>query len=1533
MRKLLIPLLIPLLVTAHASAAPRLLLFDGAEGTTARALKALEVPYTVAAPADYASPRVSLFDHQIVVWGMDNDQAKLASDPQPLLQFVRAGGVFLSMRMQQDCSWTPVPLKMDKAYALGEIVKPDHAVFTRPNAMNKQAFAKVHGGSIYRAFHAPGEGWIPLVSTGEEQNWDKTPALSTGPHYGLVELPYGKGRIILCQMIPEYGFINDDKGQPGTSRQFMENIVAYATASAPKWPTPKPRVVPANFYRDLSVILRQPTAQGTLPLADSAWKASTQGAYACKTDRRGLLTMSHADRPATAGSFAEVSRTVAIPGGAGVSPEKSPVFLRFYNSDDYCGGMEPKMVGDARVSSTENRIKDTRFKQVLVNGKVVWEEDALGLNPIPATRRFHLVDISKALGNAKAATVTLRVEDRQPTPEDKPFATDVYWASVDVLPGIVQAPLKQSKVTFSGAKGRYAVLVRALDEHAGRAKLQVSVDGKPLGGAQLTADDYCSYWINAGLADLKPGSVVGVKATPDGEEAGAVEAVAFVPVGLVDVGGLSRARKDRAQGSAPTGGASPLYKLGKLVTRATFPVLVSGPEAYKPQGEVVSGGMPFAYGAVKSENNLRLLNDQNREVPMQTRVLANWPDGSLKWVLFSYPTAPGAVRCEYGTAVRREPAKFLTVTQDDQIISINTGQLQAKISKISGDLISELSVDGKIIKPATKVWNLVAATQDGKVFLSGLGKPTRCELIDAGPVRTTVRRVGRLQAEDGSTLLEYDVLLTFDMNSGVVRVQPTITHKEASADEKLKLVSLTAPLALSGEKRPQPWVDVDGTWQQAGPEIGVLQNDDKQGSICAGEVSGAAEKLLGDPTKRKSGFVRLVGDGVSADFIPRWFWQMYPRGISAVQNGYQTMILSGDPYTLYQGQAIWNDFALRFSDDTAQPRTEDFEAIANPAVALAEPSYTASTLALCQFMPENQAVFPEYEETVEACYTAYMNKREARREYGVQNFGDDTFEWGYGPSYTFWSNQEYDHHYGMLLQFLRSGDWRWWEIGDQGARHNRDVDCYHWAPGREHLIGAPHHHNAKHIVEKGWYPDHTVSGSSPSHAWVEGLIAHYFLTGDQRTLETVNGMGDWFVWCVNNNQYGAGGQERGPGWTLVALSALYNATGEKKYLDAGNKVMDWLRSVQDPVRGVVSIPISEQPSYEGGSAFMHGIVARGAGRWYEASGDPRGKLAVVGIADWLTSEAMGPPAFFYYKQAPRIKGGYGISEWQCISALTYAMKYADSGWYGPLAEAHFRSGRAGERSMAWVPQALAQLQERFHPYRASWSATQVIVAPDTPAQMKLSLGSASDKPLTVTLKLKSAPAGVSVALPAKPLTIAPNATAETLVNVTLNKLETGSGRLQLEAICGSDRRLLELPVIAVPVLVRIEKTAAEGQLQAPFVLDKDKAAVAPRDASFTGNPRQQGERAGWVAWEVDLPMAGTYLLTADCSWLDDKGNSLFLQIDDGPEITFGNDGDMGRWHQVRAPEPLKLSAGRHTIRLINREDGGRVRRMAITNIM
>ena len=124
-----------------------------------------------------------------------------------------------------------------------------------------------------------------------------------------------------------------------------------------------------------------------------------------------------------------MQRTVQLGDAAGAC------WLRFYMSDDYCGGLDLTMTGDRRTGSAENRKRGMRFAEVTVDGEVVWERDVLGLNPRPTSRRFYTVDISDATRGKDEVNVALQVSDRQGS-GDAPFATDVFWAGPELLRGI-----------------------------------------------------------------------------------------------------------------------------------------------------------------------------------------------------------------------------------------------------------------------------------------------------------------------------------------------------------------------------------------------------------------------------------------------------------------------------------------------------------------------------------------------------------------------------------------------------------------------------------------------------------------------------------------------------------------------------------------------------------------------------------------------------------------------------------------------------------------------------------------------------------------------------------------------------------------------------------------------------------------------------------------------------------------------------------------------------------------------------------------
>ena len=47
----------------------------------------------------------------------------------------------------------------------------------------------------------------------------------------------------------------------------------------------------------------------------------------------------------------------------------------------------------------------------------------------------------------------------------------------------------------------------------------------------------------------------------------------------------------------------------------------------------LTGGCPFAKGGLNDSNQVRLTTPEGKELPLQTSVLATWPDSSIKWLL------------------------------------------------------------------------------------------------------------------------------------------------------------------------------------------------------------------------------------------------------------------------------------------------------------------------------------------------------------------------------------------------------------------------------------------------------------------------------------------------------------------------------------------------------------------------------------------------------------------------------------------------------------------------------------------------------------------------------------------------------------------------------------------------------------------------------------------------------------------------------------------------------------------------------------
>src|SRR5262245_5475074 len=53
-------------------------------------------------------------------------------------------------------------------------------------------------------------------------------------------------------------------------------------------------------------------------------------------------------------------------------------------------------------------------------------------------------------------------------------------------------------------------------------------------------------------------------------------------------------------------------------------------------GQPVTVGVPFPRGALRDLATLRLADDIGKLVPLQTKPLARWSDGSVRWLLIDF---------------------------------------------------------------------------------------------------------------------------------------------------------------------------------------------------------------------------------------------------------------------------------------------------------------------------------------------------------------------------------------------------------------------------------------------------------------------------------------------------------------------------------------------------------------------------------------------------------------------------------------------------------------------------------------------------------------------------------------------------------------------------------------------------------------------------------------------------------------------------------------------------------------------------------
>jgi len=200
--------------------------------------------------------------------------------------------------------------------------------------------------------------------------------------------------------------------------------------------------------------------------------------------------------------------------------------------------------------------------------------------------------------------------------------------------------------------------------------------------------------------------------------------------------------------------------------------------------------------------------------------------------------------------------------------------------------------------------------------------------------------------------------------------------------------------------------------------------------------------------------------------------------------------------------------------------------------------------------------------------------------YGWFNFGD--LAWGDG-----YSSLHYDWPLVMLMQYLRSGDMRFFETGRDMTLHRIDIDQDHDQLSSSRQRGGQ-------FYEKGWWHGNYYH-ATPSHTWLGGPALFYLLTGDEHAKEAVQ-LGRDFVKRARPDLWSGDWGSRIPGWSADNLLTTWWLWGDPEDLKmVEDAILNFERIEQGRFGGkgfVINTkmkPASMQP-------WMHAIVFNAVAR-------------------------------------------------------------------------------------------------------------------------------------------------------------------------------------------------------------------------------------------------------------------------------------------------------------------------------------------------
>ncbi|MCM8823074.1 MAG: glycoside hydrolase family 127 protein [Candidatus Omnitrophica bacterium] len=587
---------------------------------------------------------------------------------------------------------------------------------------------------------------------------------------------------------------------------------------------------------------------------------------------------------------------------------------------------------------------------------------------------------------------------------------------------------------------------------------------------------------------------------------------------------------------------------------------------YLNRGKLIDGiwrgGVPLPRGKIYGVDKFRIIDNEGNILPAQFKIIAFWPDKSIKWLLVTTKSQvldKKDLFLVYGKERVDNYDKEVFIKSLDDGLIVSNGIIQVFLPKSKGTIIAkgwyDKNGDGVFGDDEVVIDNLnpVLVYKDKK-YSGEYESKASLVVEDDGRIYKCIRKEGWFVNSKGDKYCKYIVRVYVSEGDSNIKLKHTLIYtgypennyhylykgKRLPENETIEQFGIDFNLSNLSKKI---YYELDGKIvdRDVNSLFSIFQDSDSSLEIIIDD------KKESFPTRYNGALVLNNSIGL----MVKEFWQQFPKRISynlysgtvsidfwpkeAGELDLRTTERAYGPDAVARGSA----FGLAKTHDLVIDLACKGEVI--DLIAALEGSISDIVLLpSIEWILETSAIgrLPNYDINfrIKKAKEAFINSLfswgnrqiEQFRWYGMIDFGDtlswyrkDAFDksyddWGWHPEGRWgWFNCEaMGTHTGALLHFWRSQDYEYYFFGARLARHIMDIDTCHYntlandsrlkgiIPDDYSQVGSMHRHNGDHWGGRN---------EETSHTNITGLVYYYYISGDERAREVIEEVGSFFL--------------------------------------------------------------------------------------------------------------------------------------------------------------------------------------------------------------------------------------------------------------------------------------------------------------------------------------------------------------------------------------------------------------------------------------